>query len=197
MFAAASIEELSRFYRGQGGKIENGIWSVLVSNSADKSAEFARRYFPTFNDIVHDGWHLAVFATHTDGKWMPCERLHSLVSDIPNKLREKGVGSYDFGILFFNPSTNIEEIDVEGKNSIVYLPLDYNSIGNMNLYRSGIESTYKCILKTFEHMNLHYHRPIPRNRYNDFILNLRAAIYREKYTHYLLSFSKEFAKARL
>jgi len=45
----------------------NGVWSLLLTSSAEETADFARRYFDAFNKISTGGWNLCVCADFKPG----------------------------------------------------------------------------------------------------------------------------------
>lgn len=159
MYPAASIEEMVRFYRKDGGVVVSGMWSVLLATSPGQSADFARRYFEKFNSIVHGGWNLAVFAeSRWDGnkrEWFSSEKLHRISDHIRGALTEQKVVVPDLCIVFFDPREG------EFNRRSVIVPLDPSRIGNEAQYHLGFEKTHQSILQSFKVLGLDPYARVP------------------------------------
>jgi hypothetical protein len=162
MFATGSIETLAKFYRSQGGIVVSGLWSVLVSSSPEQSADFARRYFYIFNDVVHGGWHLAVYAScsfdHSPARWKANSELHQYVEYIRGRLTDAGENVPTLCAVFFDPNVGAFE------QKPVIIPLDHLRIGNEDFFRSGFEATHECIMKAFSDLKLDPYSRVPADQ---------------------------------
>lgn len=166
MFAAASIAEMVKFYEDQGG-VYPGLWSVLLSNSAEQSADFARRHFESFNNVAGNGWHLAVFAESklADHRriWIANESLHNIAIEIRDNLNKRDVTVPDLCAVFFDPNAG------SFNESSLIIPFDANRIASESWYKMGFEETHRCIMRAFEKLKLDPYCRIPVNKVDEVI----------------------------
>lgn len=161
MFAAGSIEELANHYRNHDGVVVSGVWSVLITRSAEQSADFARRYFDLFNGVVRGGWHLAVYAGHfhKDGKdqWTASPELHQHVENIRNQIvdDDEEVQVPPLCAVFFDPNVGAFN------NRSVIIPFDQLQLANEALFKDGFVATHECIMRAFNAKKLDPYGRVP------------------------------------
>ena len=164
MFTAAPVDDLVRFYNRPREQTINGLWSVLVTPSAEYSADFGRKYFEIFNGISGGYWHLAICAKRNeDGSWLADDRLQLVSDTIRRELQKADRSVPSTGVVFFDPRAcffeklGITEETFSGGSFIetcLVIPLKYELIGSINIFKKGFEATHRAILLALQEENV-------------------------------------------
>ena len=168
MYPADKFDHLRRFYNSDGDILFNGLWSILITPSAEHSAEFAARHFCNFNEVSRGQWHLGVCArperasgnnARTDVEWFKDNKRQKISDVIRLELKNAGIELPDMCAVFFDPNTSrfyrngfigsgLPEDNYS--ETIAYLPLDGSKIADANLYKAGFKKTHEEIVKAIE-----------------------------------------------
>lgn len=135
-----------------------GIWSVLITLSAEEALDFAERYSATFDQVVRNDWHLAVGIKTVSGEqeqWQPNFEFQESIDQLRGDLKARGEDIPQLCIAFFDPHS--DAID----DGCVIIPLDPSQIGNANFYRQGFEQTHKAIRMSFQSLGLSPYVRVP------------------------------------
>lgn len=171
-----------------------GIWSVLITPSAEAAVDFAERYLDIFDQVVQGDWHLAVGvhpATDGRGRWTANFEFQKSIDELRQRLGAGGERIPDLGIVFFDPHGNAIE------DGCVIVPLDARAIGNANLYRAGFEATHLAIRRSFEACDLSPYERVQPGSTNALLRSLDRELKKVKVTGYFRSFGFAFANALL
>lgn len=153
-----SLEEFNLDQVRSGKAAVNGIWSVLITSSADAAVDFAERYLATFDEVARGDWHLAVGvepATGGRGRWQANVEFQKSIDKLRAKLEARGEDIPKLCIAFFDPHS--DAID----DGCVIVPLDQRQIGNANIYRQGFERTHQAIRQSFQACGLDPYDRVP------------------------------------
>lgn len=167
MWAAGSIEDWANQYRADGRIVHGGLWSILISQSAQQSADFADRYMNVFNSVVGQGWHLAVYSspndTHRGMRWRANEKLHRHVINARFAIEENGSPVPDLCAVFFDPNVGVSD-----KRAVI-VTFDAVRIADEQLYREKFKVTHECIMRSFDELKLDVYQTPPADKINDIL----------------------------
>lgn len=178
MFAANSMEDIASSYRNNGEIVSSGVWSILLTKHQGTSVEFAKRYFSIFNEIVGQGWHLAILAEAIDAdggrKWKESAPLHSLGLGLLQKIYPDLNDAPDLLIVFFDPHKEMNE------SLMATIPLDADQMGNIELYKQGFQATHSAIMAAFRRLNIDRYRPVPTNKYGELLKQIERELRKKR-----------------
>lgn len=175
MFPMDSMEAMAKFYEKDGNFCKGGIWSFLLSESAEESAEFAKYYYRIFNNASRSIWHLVICARcerEGDGfRWHSDENLYEFEKSIRASLEASGNKVPPLCIVFFDP-----EIRSESDQPCLIVGLDRSSITNTDLFKEVFARTYSNISNSFKNMGLGEFDKVPPSRVGEMILEIRTGL---------------------
>lgn len=179
MFPMGSLDEFRNFYTENGGFNGGGIWSFLLTQSAEESADFARRYYDVFNDISQGNWHLVIFsrAQVNKGKvnWVTDSNLQEFGNIIRASLEESGQKVPPRCIVFFDP-----EAGDASDRSCLLIPLDWSKISNIRFFSDAFISTHRIVMDSFEEVGVSAYEKIPSHKVADLIINIKNGLWKMK-----------------
>lgn len=175
MFPMDSIEAMANFYEKDGRFCKGGIWSFLLSESAEESAEFARSYYNIFNDASLSIWHLIICARceRDEGKykWYSDENLYEFEKSIRTSLEGSGNKVPPLCIVFFDPEARLDY-----NNPCLIVGLDQKNIANTEMFKKVFAKTYSNISQSFSNMGLGRFDKVPPSRVGEMIVEIRTGL---------------------
>lgn len=202
MFPTYEISDIKNFYKRGESDIFTGLWSILITTSAEQSEHFAKTHFLNFNEVSSNQWHLGVCArpeqlignnTESGVQWR-ADSLRQQVSDaIRRDLKKANIILPKLCIVFFDP--NASEFYQNGflnsglprdnySETVVVIELNEEKIHDKEFYKRGFIINNEQIIKSIKQKNIDHYQRVSPEIYSDVLLNLDANLKEAKLKSY-------------